>query len=116
MIFYVIRTDVLSDVDSQLLANALIRVKSVFVGGDRGMITTNHINTLCRNIIEMEENTKKLENLNMCDICFSDVESQLLASAVVKMKSFHVDVRSYLTTNQANTLCHHRHREGEPRT
>ena len=60
--------------------------------------------TLCRTIIEEKNCVKKLECLAMKGVDLSDVNIQLLASAVVRVKS--VDISGIdLTTDQAHTLC-----------
>ena len=92
----------LSDVDSQLMASAIVRVKSVDMSGT--YLTADQVNTLCCRIIEEEESVKTLECLNMMDVDLSDVGSQLLASAFVRVKS--VDITDTdLTTDQVDTIC-----------
>ena len=90
-----------SDVDSQLLANAVVRVKSVNMDTE---MSTDQINTLCRTIIEVEERVKKLESINISYVDLSDVDSQVLASAFVRVKSVVIS-HTHLKTNQVNTLC-----------
>ena len=73
----------LDDVDSQLLSNAVVRVKRVDISDTR--LTPDQGNTIWRTIIE-NESVKKLEKLNMSDVDLSDVDSKLWASAVVRVK------------------------------
>ena len=87
------------------MASAVVRVKSVNISGTH--LTTNQVNTLWRAVKEEEEDIKKLETLNMSEQVYldlSDVDSQLLANAVVRVKS--VDISDiHLTPDQVNTLC-----------
>ena len=92
----------LSGVDSQLLANAVVRVKSVDISGTH--LTTDQVNTLCQNIVVEEESVKKLESLNMIKEDFRDVDTQLLANAVVRVKNVDIS-NTHLTTDQVNTIC-----------
>ena len=90
------------DVDSQLFANAVVRVKNVDIS--HTSLTTDQTNTLCHIIIEEEESVKKLESINLSDVDLSDVDSQLMASAVVRVKSVDISY-THLKSVQLNSLC-----------
>ena len=88
--------------ENQLLAHALVRVKSVDISYTK--LRADKVNTLFRTILEEEESVKKLESIKMSGVDLCHVDSKLLANAVVRVKCVNIE-HTNLTQNQVDTIC-----------
>ena len=89
----------LSDVNDQLLAEAVVRIKSAKLCNTR--LTTEQIATLLQTILAEKE--LAVESLDMRANNLREVDGQLLAGAVVRIKSVKL-CNTRLTTDQMTTL------------
>ena len=92
----------LSRVDAQLLASAVVRVKTVVLR--KTSLTNDQVNILCRAIVEKKRSVVQLQHLDMFALNLSGVDSRVLAGVVVRLKSINLGYTG-LTKDQVTTLC-----------